>query len=250
MTPADIGAQPAGNYQPAGDYKTKQTAVTAQNLSGATVIKSVSQDTNGVITVATRDLTAADLGLDTVMHFIGAYATAPTKAFAGTADERALADGDVYLNTANNTEYVYSGGKWNELGNEGEAGSHAYKTVKVTANEGLTGGGTLAADMTIGIAASGVTTVKIADDAVTADKLADAINTDIAKGVAAKTQTDKLKGLAFQDKIDNSDIDDGAINVAKLNGFNAAVAAVKVTNAGNADTLGTHAPEYLQQQNV
>lgn len=65
LTPADIGAQPAGDYQPAGNYKTTQTAVAAQNLSGATVIKSVSQNANGVISVATRDLTPADIGAAT-----------------------------------------------------------------------------------------------------------------------------------------------------------------------------------------
>jgi hypothetical protein len=77
------------------------------------------------------------------MHFIGAYAAAPTKAFAGAANERELANGDVYLNTANATEYVYSNDKWVELGNEEGAGSHALKTISITGTNGLTGGGTL-----------------------------------------------------------------------------------------------------------
>ena len=89
----------------------------------------------------------------------------------------------------------------------------------------------------------GVSTAKIANDAVTADKLADAINTDIAKGVDAKAVTDTLKGLAFQDKIDNSDIDDNSIAASKITNFATEVAAVKVANAGHADSAdeATHA---------
>jgi hypothetical protein len=136
-------------YQEKGNYKTVQTAVSGKDLTGANVLGSLSQDTNGVITYTTRTLTAADLGLDTVMHFVGAYAAEPTKAFAGTANERDLDDGDVYLNTANATEYVYSGGKWYELGNESAAGSHALKTIKIEGIGYLTGGGTLEQDRTI-----------------------------------------------------------------------------------------------------
>lgn len=131
-------------------YKKLQTAYTKE-LTGAQVVAKVEQNANGNITVTERTLTAADLGLDTVMHFIGAYAAAPTKAFVDTGDERALDNGDVYLNTANNTEYVYSGNKWHELGNEGEAGSHAYKTTSITGIGYLTGGGTLEANRTIDI---------------------------------------------------------------------------------------------------
>lgn len=136
-------------YQEKGNYKTVQTAIDDKGLTGANVLGSLSQDANGVITYTTRALTAADLGLDTVMHFVGAYATAPTKAFVGTSKERDLDDGDVYLNTANATEYVYSGGKWYELGNESAAGSHALKTISITGTGYLTGGGTLEANRTI-----------------------------------------------------------------------------------------------------
>jgi len=134
--------------QDLGDYKTKQ-AEKSGTLTGAEVLGTWSQNANGEVTITSRILTAADLGLDTVMHFIGAYATAPTKAFAGTANERALANGDVYLNTANATEYVYSGGKWVELGNESAAGSHALKTVTITGTDGLEGGGDLSANRQI-----------------------------------------------------------------------------------------------------
>lgn len=60
----DIVTHNASEFQPAGDYKTIQDKVDAQNLSGATVIKSVSQDTNGKITVATREITPANIGAE------------------------------------------------------------------------------------------------------------------------------------------------------------------------------------------
>lgn len=129
-------------------YKTKQTAKEG-TLTGAEVLGSWAQNENGELTITARTLTAADLGLDTVMHFIGAFAAAPTKAFAGTDDERDLANGDVYLNTTNGTEYVYSAGNWVELGNEGAAGSHALKTITISAGDGLTGGGSLEENRTI-----------------------------------------------------------------------------------------------------
>lgn len=49
-------------HQPLDNYKTKQTAVVDQALSGAKVVKGVAQDANGVISVSTRDLTPADIG--------------------------------------------------------------------------------------------------------------------------------------------------------------------------------------------
>ena len=128
-------------------YKKIQTTYTKE-LVGAQVIEKVEQNANGEVTITERTLTAADLGLASAMHFVGAYAEAPTKAFSGTTNERDLADGDVYLNTANHTEYVYSGGKWVELGNEG---SHALKSVSITGTGYLTGGGTLEANRTIDI---------------------------------------------------------------------------------------------------
>jgi hypothetical protein len=123
-------------------YKTTQDPVNDPIASGnaTAFIDSITQNANGEITITKKNITAADLGLASAMHFIGAYAEAPEKAFADTDNERALADGDVYLNTANHTEYVYSGGKWVELGNEG---SHALNTITITGIDGLTGGGNL-----------------------------------------------------------------------------------------------------------
>jgi hypothetical protein len=52
MTPGDIGAQPAGNY------KTKQ-AEKADAYANGQVVTSVSQNTNGEITVAKTDVAKA-----------------------------------------------------------------------------------------------------------------------------------------------------------------------------------------------
>jgi hypothetical protein len=86
---------------------------------------------------AAVEVTAADLGLESAMHFIGAFTEAPDSASAG----------DVYLNTATKKEYVYSNG-WVELGDEG---SYALRTVTITGTDGLTGGGDLTANRTIGL---------------------------------------------------------------------------------------------------
>jgi hypothetical protein len=105
--------------------------------------------------VTKKNITAADLGIPKAMQFLGAYAAAPTKAFEDTADERDLANGDVYLNTTNNKEYVYSNSAWVELGDES---SHALKTITITAGTGLTGGGDLSQNRTISIDSGGVGT--------------------------------------------------------------------------------------------
>jgi hypothetical protein len=68
LTPADIGAQPAGNYQPAGDYqpagnyKTVQTAVEDKITNAAHVLDSLTQNANGEITYTVKELTPADIG--------------------------------------------------------------------------------------------------------------------------------------------------------------------------------------------
>jgi hypothetical protein len=53
-------------------------------------------------------------GLTGAMHFIGAFTAAPT-----VNGNKALANGDVYINTETKKEYVYSNGAWVELGDEG-----------------------------------------------------------------------------------------------------------------------------------
>jgi hypothetical protein len=59
---ADSGKK-AADFQPAGNYKTKQ-AVRGDDLTGATVVGEWEQDENGVITIGTRTLTPADIGAE------------------------------------------------------------------------------------------------------------------------------------------------------------------------------------------
>ena len=189
-------------------YKKVQTAVAGEDLTGAKVLGSLTQDANGDISYTTRTLTAADLGLDTVMHFIGAYATAPTKAFVGTADERNLANGDVYLNTANATEYVYSGGKWHELGNESAAGSHALKTIKIEGTGYMTGGGTLEQDRTIDLTQATKDKIDHGETAYGWGNHANAgyaANTDLTKVINGTTPVAKATNADNADKLDNHD---------------------------------------------
>ena len=92
---------------------------------------------------------AASLGLENALHFIGKQDTLPNSAN----------NGDIVL--VGGKEYVYSNGAWVELGDEG---SHALKTIKISAGTGLIGGGTLADNMTISHAdTSNVENVAAAD---------------------------------------------------------------------------------------
>ena len=158
-------------------YKTKQTAITAADNDGTKTVK-ISQNENGEISVEQVDIAfptkvagaetadkvanklkigdkefdgstaveieASDLGLANALHFVGtSYPSNPVA-------------GDVVLDGTK--EYVYDGTKWVELG---DGDSHALKTITITANEGLSGGGTLEENRTIGIADKGVTKAKL-----------------------------------------------------------------------------------------
>lgn len=253
-------------FQPIGNYKIVQEAVEEKGAANKTL--KISQDTNGEITVTPVDIaithsqvtdfeasvksvkvdnaihadaaakvdnkltvgtktfdgssavevTAADLGLETAMHFIGALSAAPETAKPG----------DVYLNTATKKEYVYdTTNGWVELGDEG---SYALRTVTITANEGLTGGGDLSQNRTIGIADNGVTTAKIKDGNVTKNKLEDSVQTTLDSVAGKQDQFATLEkvpgvGIAGVDinvfsqlklrggQVDIGDNNTGAVNV-------------------------------------
>ena len=112
------------------------------------------------------NITAADLGLDNAMHFLGTSTTAITDGGAQTPTINNVTvtpvAGDVVL--YGNQEFVYnSANKWELLGDEG---SYALKTVSITAGNGLTGGGTLAASSTLNVGAG--TGITVSADAVAA----------------------------------------------------------------------------------
>lgn len=219
--------------QDLSNYKTKQTAVADQNLSGATVIKGVAQNENGEITISTRTLTAADLGLSKVMNFLGTTTTSITQGNTTAAviiDGKSVtaAKGDVVL--SGDKEFVWDGSKWQELGDQG---SYALKTITITGDEnnGLTGGGSLEDNRTIGIKDSGVTTAKIADLAVTSGKIDNGAvtQTKIANGAVTSiklatdaVETEKIKNAAvttakIADKAVTADkLADGTITPGKL----------------------------------
>ena len=158
-------------------------AGTADKVANALTVGNKSFDGSAAV-----EVTAADLGLESAMHFVGVLEAAPSTATAG----------DVYLNSTNNKEYIYDTVKgWVELGDEG---SYALRTITVTGNDGLTGGGDLTANRTISIAASGVTTAKIADKNVTKAKLADDVQTSLGLADSAIQAADlgdaAYKGVA------------------------------------------------------
>jgi len=202
-----------------GTVKAK-VAETADKVANSLTVGSKTYNGSEAISI-----TAADLGLSNALHFVGtSYPSNPVA-------------GDVVLD--GNKEYVYDGSKWIELGDES---SHALNTITITGTDGLEGGGNLTENRTLKIADSGVTTVKIANDAVTADKLADAINTDIAKGVTAHgwgnhanagyAKTADLGDLATLDTITSEKVTDfeNAVNNTNIGGTNEGVTVASGLN--------------------
>ena len=95
------------------------------------------------------NVTASSLGLTNAMHFLGTSSTAITdggaeKPTIGGSQKTPVA-GDVVL--YGHQEFVYtSNSVWELLGDEG---SYALKTVSITAEDGLTGGGDLSTNRAI-----------------------------------------------------------------------------------------------------
>lgn len=120
------------------------TAETANKTAGTLTVGEKTFDGSASVTVS-----AADLGLDNAIHFLGTSTSAITdggteiptiEGWTGTVEA-----GDIVL--YDNLEYIWTAaGKWEVFGNEG---SYAIKTQKIEAGEGLTGGGDLSADREI-----------------------------------------------------------------------------------------------------
>lgn len=92
---------------------------------------------------------AADLGLTSAMIFRGTTTTAisndaTTNPIKINSADFTAKSGDVVL--SGNKEFVFDGSRWKELGDQG---SHALKTITISAGSGLTGGGDLSANRTI-----------------------------------------------------------------------------------------------------
>lgn len=125
LTPADIGAQPAGNYQQAGDYKVKQTPVadpTASKYDGSVLsyIETLSQNENGEISATKRSFDMAAyieqvIGDSTnIMNFRGVVTPSEAGFAADVAVITSPQNGDVIL--YGEYEYIYNGTKWEQFG--------------------------------------------------------------------------------------------------------------------------------------
>lgn len=140
-----------------GTAQTVNVANSGQSLSLVTYTFDGAGHETGktTTTVNFTQVTAASLGLDSVMHFKGAVSSLPSASASDSYN-----NGDVIIVTGTGKEYVRSGktssaaGSWVELGDEG---SYALKTVTVTGTGALGGGGDLTQNRTITHNASGVT---------------------------------------------------------------------------------------------
>lgn len=137
-----------------GQVKIAGSNVTVKGLSDAAykgVASSISSTETGLVTgqQVYNYIDSATSGITGAMHFAGVATSAVTDggtedpSIAGYSTKTA---GDVVL--YGDQEFVWTGVYWEELGNEG---SHALKTVKISAGTGLSGGGTLAADRTLSL---------------------------------------------------------------------------------------------------
>lgn len=136
-----------------GTYGTNSdtTISVAAGSSESITIPEFTVNSYGHITNAQDQTLTFDFSaLTGAMHWVGVSTTDPKGSSGATFDGHTTwLPGDVV--TYNSKEYVLSGASnaaanWLELGDEG---SHALKTISISAGDGLTGGGTLAANRTI-----------------------------------------------------------------------------------------------------
>lgn len=116
----------SNTYQPKGNYKTVQTAVSDPTASGSAsaFIDSISQDTNGKITV-----TKKSLSLPSILKFIGTTTTSLTDGATTnpiTIDEKSITavSGNVVILSGTDQEFLWTGSAWEEFGN---ASGHSIK---------------------------------------------------------------------------------------------------------------------------
>ena len=114
--------------------------INSPNLTGTPTAPTAAAGTNTTQIATTAFVHDAVAGLSGAMHYQGEIAADPTT----TVPSGTYNTGDVV--TYNNSEYVYDGTSWRELGDEG---SYALKTTTVTGTDGLTGGGAISSNQTI-----------------------------------------------------------------------------------------------------
>lgn len=121
------------------------TPATANTLGVVKPGTGLDVDTNGALSV-----NISELGLSSAMKWKGAVSADPTE----TTPTGQYTTGDVV--SYNGREFAYNGTQWVELGDES---SFALKTVKITAGTGLSGGGTLANDITLSLKTASTSTI-------------------------------------------------------------------------------------------
>lgn len=125
IKPSDIGAAASSDVK---------NATIKIRINGVEKDFTLNQATNETLEWT---ISAGDLGVDTALHFRGVV--------SNTAAITDPVNGDVCL--IGSKEHIYANGTWYELGDEA---SHALKTIKVSGdNNYITGGGTLASDITL-----------------------------------------------------------------------------------------------------
>lgn len=195
-------------YTDSDAYATKAQGTKADNA----MPKSGGTFTGEVVLNAdpTKDLGAATkqyvdsktAALTGAMHFVGVSTTDPAAEGATVAGHTKWAAGDVVL--YGNKEYVLkassnTAANWVELGDEG---SHALKTIQISAGGGLTGGGDLSADRTISHAgkAAGLTDVTAANATFVSGIKFDSYGhpTEVTTSTLTATDGVKLDGNAIK----------------------------------------------------
>ena len=160
ITTAGTGLSKSGETLNHADSITAGTAsgtsTSTLSYGGTFTIPTITYNDTGHITAkGTTTLTlppkvtASELGLSAAMSFRGTTTTAisndaTTNPIKINSADFTAKSGDVVL--YGNKEFVFDGSKWKELGDQG---SHALKTITISAGSGLTGGGDLSANRTI-----------------------------------------------------------------------------------------------------
>jgi len=121
------------------DLATK-APINSPDLTGTPTAPTAAAGTNTTQIATTAFVHDAVAGLSGAMHYQGEVEADPTQ----TTPTGTYNAGDVV--TYGNSEYVYDGASWRELGDEG---SYALKTTTVTGTDGLTGGGAISSNQTI-----------------------------------------------------------------------------------------------------
>jgi len=121
-------------------HLNEKAPLNSPDLTGTPTAPTAAAGTNTTQIATTAFVHDAVAGLSGAMHYRGSVTADPTT----TTPTGTYSAGDVV--TYDNSEYVYDGTNWRELGDEG---SYALKTTTVTGTDGLTGGGALSSNQTI-----------------------------------------------------------------------------------------------------